>query len=85
MYDQIPTYSMPEGDVEVAFGNRDSVDSVQVSFQSFFFHSPHHLAGFVVWRTLEGPFLFKSGVSLLVPCWMGVALCRRVLIFGSSA
>lgn len=53
---------MPEGDVEVAFGNGDSV---QVSSQSVFFHSSHHLAGLVVWMTLEGPFLFKSVSSLL--------------------
>lgn len=53
---------MLERDVEVAFGNGDSV---QVSSQSFFFHSTHHLAGLVVWMTLEELSLFKSVSSLL--------------------
>ena len=53
---------MLERDVEVAFGKGDSV---QVSSQSFFFHSTHHLAGLVVWMTLEELSLFKSVSSLL--------------------
>lgn len=76
MYDQLILCQKEMRDVEVAFGNGDSV---QVSSQSFFFHSTHHLAGLVVWMTLEGPFLFKSVSGLLCTMLDGGAFCRRVV------